>query len=377
MDDIAEAVVGFANIRRLIATPQIPQLPAYCDSENAKAEITPAVTWGGTPDSFFLVQKGHVPSPGFRVVGHPGNSIGVTVTIDAEPMDAFDCAYVEQTILPKLRTIKGVGVQLTDDDFRIDQAAGTNLDTACIGEVLLAAAGNLLPKVKDKIFVEVSFDADSLRKLAPAARERKQARNHEIEFATEEGTGCFVGCTGCSPFAPDHVCIITPQRPPQCGRPVGLIKTGALYSYDDMTNIHHSRLQRDVNSFCAIDKGQCLDAHRGEWSGVNAHAAKMTQGRTKRVFLHSLEDFPHTGCGCFQLILFQTDKPRPGIGIMERGCPVACPDGRTWKDLHYQLGGKQAPGVTGAAPRTCGRPSSSMAAAVGPPSSGSVPRSPP
>ena len=48
--------------------------------------------------------------------------------------------------------------------------------------------------------------------------------------------------------------------------------------------------------------------------------------RTRRVFLHSLDDVPHAGCGCFRLILFKTDKPREGIGITERDFPGLCPD---------------------------------------------------
>ena len=71
------------------------------------------------------------------------------------------------------------------------------------------------------------------------------------------------------PFAPDHCCIITPQRPPICGRPFTLIKTGAHYGYDDMSGIHHSKLHRDINSFVVIDKGQCLDETAGEWDGAN------------------------------------------------------------------------------------------------------------
>ena len=64
--------------------------------------------------------------------------------------------------------------------------------------------------------------------------------------------------------------------------------------------------------------------------------------------LHSLREFPPTGCGCFGLILFTMDSPRPGIGVMHRGYGGKAPDGRTWWDLHYALAGKQAPGMTGA-----------------------------
>ena len=34
---------------------------------------------------------------------------------------------------------------------------------------------------------------------------------------------------------------------------------------------------------------------------------------------------------------------------MERGYKGRTPDGRTWQDLHYALGGKQAAGLAGAA----------------------------
>jgi CO dehydrogenase/acetyl-CoA synthase beta subunit len=48
--------------------------------------------------------------------------------------------------------------------------------------------------------------------------------------------------------------------------------------------------------------------------------------------------------------MFETDQPRPGIGIMQRGYEGQAPDGRTWRDLHYALTGKQMPGMAGASP---------------------------
>jgi acetyl-CoA decarbonylase/synthase complex subunit beta len=167
-----------------------------------------------------------------------------------------------------------------------------------------------------------------------------------MRSVTEENMPCFYGCTGCSPFAPDHVCVLTVERVPQCGRPYGMIKTGAHYGYDDGW-IHHSKLHRDLNSFFTIDKGECIDPLAGEWAGVNAHAAKETAGRTSRIQLHSLSDAPTTGCGCFHFIMFRTDQPRPGVAIMHAGWEGKAPDGRRWSDLHYELGGKQAPGVSG------------------------------
>ena len=57
--------------------------------------------------------------------------------------------------------------------------------------------------------------------------------------------------------------MLTPQRPPQCGRSYEAIKTGALYAYDDMSNIHHSKLHREINSFLPVDKGPPLICRLG------------------------------------------------------------------------------------------------------------------
>jgi len=353
LDDVAGAVVAFPNIRRLLKTPDIPQLPEYCDPENAKRQVPQDIVWGDTPDSFYIVRKGMVDRTGTQVVGSPGNGarspLGIIVTIDAEPMDAFDRHYIERQVITKLTQVAGVGVTFTDDRFLIWQARDAKFKPDRIGEVLIAAIRHEWPKLA-KVGVRIVFDPQSLATLSAVVRREKLARRQEIDEATEESMDRTYACVGCSPFAPDHMCVITPQRPPQCNRPFEMIKTGALYGYDDMTNIHHSQLHRDINSFRVVDKGRCLDPLRGEWEGPNAAAAQLTGGRTKRIQLHCIDEFPHTGCGCFRLILFKTDLPRPGIGIMDAQYEGAAPDGRRWVDLHYCLAGKQAPGMAGACP---------------------------
>jgi len=270
--------------------------------------------------------------------------------VEGEPLDAFDCGYIERQIVGALSTMRGV-VASHDDEGRlvVRQATGTPLDPHRIGEVLLASLRREFPRLTTAA-VEVIFDEAELAVRAPALRAEREHRETELRDATEEAVSTFCACVGCSPFAPDHVCIITPERRPQCGRPYEMIKTGALYAYDDMSNIHHSDLHRHLNSFRTIEKGECLDAVRGEWTGINAAAAELTHGRTPRVCLHSVDDAPHTGCGCFRLIMFRTELPRPGIGIMNAGYEGVCPDGRRWDDLHYALAGKQTPGMAGAAP---------------------------
>lgn len=345
--DIYKAIVGFRNIHRLLDTPEVPKLPEYCDVQYKQEKFEPTVIWGNTEESFYIIEKGEVKKPEILVRGQPSSAMGIKITIDAEPMDAFDRRFIEKKIPSALSMIKGVRIQFEGEKLKILFTESVTPNPEQIGEVLFASIRHEFPVLK-KIGVEIIFDKQSLKEMFPDIIKVKEEREYEITNATEENIEYFYQCVGCSPFAPDHVCTLTPERPPQCGRAFASVKTGAHYSYDDMTNIHHSWLHNDINSFIVIEKGRCLDPIKGEWSGVNEFSAKHSQGRTTRVFLHSLDDFPLTGCGCFRMIIFKTNKPREGIGIMDVNFKGKAPDGRTWKDLHYELAGKQTPGIVGA-----------------------------
>ena len=348
LNEVVDAVVAFPSIRRLLDHPDLPPLPDYLNPQEDDVRFEPAATWGDTPESFYLLRKGQVEVSSVDVLGSPSGPMGVLLTVDAEPLDAFDRRYIESRAARVFTKMHGVLAKHASGRLLLGLAPGLNLPPRKIGESLMAAVRNEFPKIT-KLRVEVIFDRDHLNAMAAEVSRERTLREGEIESATEESVCRFITCVGCSAFAPDHVCILTPERPPQCGRAYEFIKTGALYGNDDMTNIHHRALHSGINSFGTCAKGDLLDPAAGEWSGANAAAARLTGGRITRVQLHSLDEAPHTGCGCFQLILFKTDQPQPGIGIMERGYKGRAPDGRTWQDLHYALGGKQAPGFAGIA----------------------------
>ncbi len=345
--EIVDAVTAFSGIRKLLEHPDIPQLPDYVEPEPQALRVEPAAVWGNTPESFYLLRKGPVEATGVESSGAPEGPLGVLLTADAEPLDAFDRRYIESRAARVLSRIRGVAAEHSSGRLKLRLAPGADLPPARIGEALIAAVRNEFPNIA-RLRAEIILDRSRLQAMAAGVKEEMAQRAREIRSATEAGVPEFLTCVGCSAFAPDHVCIVTPERRPQCGRAYEFIKTGAHYGYDDMTNIHHRALHAGMNSFGTCAKGELLNAAAGEWSGANAAAARLSGGRVKRVRLHSLDDYPHTGCGCFQMILFRTERPRPGIGIMERGYQGQAPDGRTWRDLHYALGGKQTPGMTGA-----------------------------
>ena len=347
LDEVADTVHLFPNIRRLLDFPDLPQLPDYVSPQSAREEFEVTDRWGDSSESFYILRKGTVSAPGVTVEGKPTGSMGVVLTVDAEPLDALDRHYIEGGAPKSLSMIPGAAATVDDGRLVLALSDRTELTPERLGETLVAAIRHEYPKI-DRIRAEVIFDQDKIAALSDGVRAELRARSEEIRATTEEDVDEFVTCVGCSPFAPDHVCVITPERPPQCGRSYGMLKTGARYGLDDMSNIHHRVLHSGMNSFTLSPKREAVDAKAGEWSGINEAMWRLTGGRTRRVQLHALGDAPHTGCGCFKLIMFRTEQPRPGVAIMERGYKSAAPDGRTWEDLHYALGGKQAPGIAGA-----------------------------
>ena len=347
VEEIAEGVVDFPNIRRLLNIPGIPALPEYLDAQYAGEEFEASMVWGQTGESFYLLRKGEVTSSEVEVLGKPAGPLGVILTVAGEPLDAFDRGYIENRAADGLNMMHGVKAKREQGKLVVELAEDIELSGERLGQALIGAIRHEFPKL-DKVRAQVIFDSGELSKLAEQVRAEQAERERIVASASEESIDDFVTCVGCSPFAPDHVCVLTPQRPPQCGRPLGAIKTGALYGYDDMSNIHHRALHSGLNSFGVCSKGKCIDAATGEWSGANEAAIRLTDGRTRRVQLHSLDEAPHTGCGCFGLVMFKTEKPRTGIGVMSRGYKGRTPDGRSWEDLHYSLAGKQAPGIAGA-----------------------------
>jgi len=353
VDDLGEMDVSlsaFPNLHRLMDLPGIPPLPNYLDPQYARETFEPAARWGESPESFYIMRKGIVSRPGeVEVTGEPCGPLGVILTAEAEPLDALDRDYIEARAAHALSQMRGVRASLCEGRLALDLSADTALTPQRLGETLIAAVRHEFPKI-EKLSAEIVFDRDRLCSLSDAVCDELAAREDEIAAATEETLDSFATCVGCSPFAPDHTCVLTPERPPQCGRAYAKIKTGALYDYDDTSNIHHRILHAGINSYGICPKGEAIDPVSGEWSGVNEAVSRLTGGRTTRVQLHSLDEAPHTGCGCFRLIAFKTDQPTASIGVMQRGYKGQAPDGRTWSDLHYALTGKQTPGLAGAAP---------------------------
>ena len=164
-----------------------------------------------------------------------------------------------------------------------------------------------------------------------------------MEGRTEHTVSEFVACIECQSFSHSHVCIVTPDHPPMCGRERGQVKAAALFGATWHPYRRRGLKPRELRE--VVPKGRCLDPERGEYEGINEAARRLTDGVIQRVFLHSLSDFPHSSCGCFHYLAFRMSGR--GIGVMHRGFEGQALNGETWDLPANRAGGKQADGITG------------------------------
>ena len=96
-----------------------------------------------------------------------------------------------------------------------------------------------------------------------------------------------------------------------------------------------------------IDKGECLDPVLGLYSGVNEAVAEKSMGASTEFYLYSAFDKPHTGCGCFQCVLFYIPEV-DGFGVVHREYAGTTPTGETFSSLAGEVsGGRQIEGMIG------------------------------
>ncbi|OFV67584.1 CO dehydrogenase/CO-methylating acetyl-CoA synthase complex subunit beta [Methanosarcinales archaeon] len=158
--------------------------------------------------------------------------------------------------------------------------------------------------VLDKAQITIITDPDLVKEKTEEAIKYWKELDEKMAAMTEEETRPWYTCTLCQSFASSHVCVITPQRPANCG----------AISWADAKAGHTMDPAGDWQPF---DPGECLDPIRGEWSGMNETVTKLSGGINTRYYLHSIFGYTHTSCGCFEMIAFYIPEV-DGIGLVAR-----------------------------------------------------------
>ncbi len=203
-------------------------------------------------------------------------------------------------------------------------AAKKGLKLEHVGKVLV----NLYKSefdVIEKIQVTFYTDEKAVDEHIARAREVYEKRDARASAIKDEDVDVFYSCLLCQSFAPTHVCAITPSRSGGCGA-VTWFEGRAAVKVDPSGPIGE------------IPKGEVIDPVKGEYSGINEYVREKSNGTIERVYLHSLFDYPHTSCGCFEAIAFYIPEV-DGIGIVHRDFHGVTPFGIPFSTMAGQVGG--------------------------------------
>ena len=143
-----------------------------------------------------------------------------------------------------------------------------------LGEILHAKFLNDYPAIVDKVQVTLFTDAEGRREAHARSRATSyRARNLRMESMTDESVDTFYSCLLCQSFAPNHVCVITPERLGLCGA-YNWLDGKAAYEIDP------------TGPNQPLVKGECIDPVRGQWQNINDYVyanSKQTHRALQRL----------------------------------------------------------------------------------------------
>jgi len=203
-----------------------------------------------------------------------------------------------------------------------------------IGVILHAMLHQEYSAIVDKVQVKLYTKQADVDKLLAGAMKAFQERDERIGTMTDENVDTFYSCLLCQSFAPNHVCIITPERLGLCG----------AYSWLD-GKASYEITPTGPNQ--PIAKGQALDQKLGQWASVNEFVNLRSNKTIPKVSMYSLMDSPQSSCGCFECILAIIPEVN-GVMIVHRDYSGMTPCGMTFTTLAGSVGGGvQTPGFLG------------------------------
>jgi len=202
------------------------------------------------------------------------------------------------------------------------------------GEILHAKLLADYPAIVDKVKVTLVTDAEEVEKRQAVARKVYDERNRRLEAMTDDSVDIFYSCLLCQSFAPNHVCVITPERLGLCG----------AYNWLDGKAAHEID---PTGPNQPIAKGTCLDESKGVWEGINEFVYTSSHKAIEEFCAYSIMDRPMTSCGCFEAIVAYVPEVN-GVMVVNREFLGDTPCGMTFSSLAGNVGGgMQTPGFVG------------------------------
>ena len=203
-----------------------------------------------------------------------------------------------------------------------------------IGKLLASKFRMDFPQLLDAVSVTLITDSAKVLEAKKEAEKTYDERDARIKGMRDSDVNTYYSCTLCQTFAPNHVCVITPERLALCG---------AISWLDG--KIAYEMSPSGANQ--PIEKGAVINAQNGEFEGVNRFVKKASHGEIERCSLYSVMEYPMTCCGCFEAIALMLPEVN-GIMVVNREFKGMTPSGMTFSTLAGTIGGgAQTPGFAG------------------------------
>ncbi|MBW1971442.1 MAG: CO dehydrogenase/CO-methylating acetyl-CoA synthase complex subunit beta [Deltaproteobacteria bacterium] len=265
------------------------------------------------------------------------HSLGILVTVAGRKMQEDFEPILERQIHHFLNWAEGV-LHIGQRDIiwlRISKKAMEKGFSAIhFGKILHARFHSEFNNIVDKIQVNIYTEEDKVKLLLDKARTVWKERDERLAGLTDDAVDTFYSCTLCQSFAPNHVCIITPERPGLCG----------AYNWLD------GKAAYEINPTGPnqpVKKGEVVDEKLGKWKGVDEFVYPTSHNTIQSFSAYSIMNDPMTSCGCFECITVVLPMAN-GVMIVDRDSTCMTPCGMTFSTLAGTVGGGlQTPGFIG------------------------------
>lgn len=203
-----------------------------------------------------------------------------------------------------------------------------------LGDIIHAKLLSDYPAIVDKVQVTLYTDESRVKELIEEARSIYRQREKKIAQMTDESVDIFYSCLLCQSFAPNHVCVISPERSGLCGA-VNWLDGKAAYEINP------------TGPNQPVPKGEVVDKEKGIFLGVNQYIQSKSGGNVDLATMYSMIESPMTSCGCFECILALLPSCN-GIMVVNREFAGMTPSGMKFSTLAGIVGGGQVtPGFCG------------------------------
>jgi acetyl-CoA synthase len=282
--------------------------------------------------------KVEVVGPSFEDIAEKGHmDMGIVVEVAGRQMQEDFEPVLERQIHYFINGASGIQ-HIGQRDIawiRISKNAaekGFNLEH--FGKILHARYHSDFGAIVDKVQVTIYTDPANIQEWLATARQAYDFRNKRLADLTDDKVDEFYSCTLCQSFAPNHVCIVSPERLGLCG----------AYNWLDC-KASFSINPTGPNQ--PIKLGKLVDSTKGYWSGTNDYAKVGSHGAVEEVSMYSIMENPMTACGCFECIVMLIPEGN-GVMVVSREDTNMTPAGMTFSTLAgIAGGGLQTPGVMG------------------------------